>query len=150
MSGILELIKNHRVRQFAAGEIVLDQGHHTGMMLVLIDGDVEILRDDICIATASQPGAVFGEMSALLGGPHTATVRARAHSSFAVVENPREFLEGSAQASLFVAELLARRLHALNKYLIDVKRQYEGHDHLGMVDDVLGTLMHRQPRSAGR
>ena len=45
-----------------------------------------------------------------------------------------------------MAELLARRLTALTKYLIDVKRQYDGHDHIGMVDDVLGTLMHLQPR----
>jgi hypothetical protein len=34
----------------------------------------------------------------------------------------------------------------LNRYLVDVKAQYEGHDHLGMVDEVLETLMHRQPR----
>jgi CRP-like cAMP-binding protein len=149
MSGILELVNNYPVRQFDAGEIVLDQGHDSGVMLVLIEGEVEILRDEVCVATASQPGVVFGEMSTLLGGPHTATVRARTRSCFAVVENPRRFLEDSAQASLFVAEMLARRLDALNKYLIDVKRQYEGHDHIGMVDDVLETLMHLPPRPAG-
>jgi hypothetical protein len=45
-----------------------------------------------------------------------------------------------------VARLLARRLDSLNKYLVDVKAQYEGHDHLGMVDEVLEALMHRHPR----
>jgi hypothetical protein len=30
-----------------------------------------------------------------------------------------------------------------------VKRQYEGHDHLGMVDEVIEALMHRpRPRAA--
>jgi CRP/FNR family cyclic AMP-dependent transcriptional regulator len=48
--------------------------------------------------------------------------------------------------TLHICELLARRLDALNKYLVDVKQQFEGHDHLGMVDQVLETLMHRHPR----
>jgi len=150
MSRILDLIKGHRVQQFAAGEIVLEQGGQSGVMLVLLNGAVEVLRDQVCVATASQPGLIFGEMSVLLGGPPTATVRARVESSFAVIENPREFLAGSAQASLDVAELLARRLSALTEYLVDVKRQYEGHDHLGMVDDVLGSLMHLQPKPPHR
>jgi hypothetical protein len=71
-------------------------------------------------------------------------------SSFAVIENPREFLASSTEASLHVATLLAGRLNALNQYLVDVKRQYEGHDHLGMVDEVLETLMHHQPRRRER
>src|SRR5947208_724669 len=110
MSAILDLVKNHRVKQFEPGENAIEQGGQTGVMLVLLEGEVEVRRDEVCVATASQPGLIFGEMSALLGGPHTATVRARVRSSFAVVENPREFLDGSTQASLFVAEVLARRL----------------------------------------
>jgi CRP-like cAMP-binding protein len=145
MSGILDLVGNLEVRKFDTDEIILRQGDHSGIMLAMIEGQVEVLRDGIRVARTSQPGVVFGEMSVLLGGPHTATVRALAPSSFALIENPREFLNNSAQASLFLAELLAHRLDALNKYLTDVKRQYEGHDHLGMVDQVLETLMQRQP-----
>ena len=33
----------------------------------------------------------------------------------------------------------------LNKYLVDVRQQFQGHEHLGMVDGVLETLMHRHP-----
>jgi CRP-like cAMP-binding protein len=82
-------------------------------------------------------------MSVLLGRPATATVRAITPAVLSVVENPRQFLIEHPQVSLYVAELLARRLDSLNKYLVDVKRQYEGHDHLGMVDDVLDSLMNR-------
>jgi hypothetical protein len=46
--------------------------------------------------------------------------------------------------------LVAGRLDALNKYLVDVKGQFEGHEHLGMVDNVLETLMHRHPVSRVR
>ena len=101
-------------------------------------------------AVVLEQGAACGEMSVLLDTPYTATVRALKSSRFAVVVNPKEFLAASPEASLHVARLLAKRIDALNSYLIDVKRQYEGHDHLGMVDEVLETLMHRQPRSAQR
>ena len=146
MADFLELVRDLDTRNIAPGEIIMEQDTASGPLLVLIEGEVEILRDEVRVAKTSQPGAVFGEMSVLLGCAHTATVKAIKPSRFAVIENPRQFLASSAEASLHVASLLARRLDALNKYLVDVKRQYEGHDHLGMVDEVLETLMHRQPR----
>lgn len=147
MSNILDLVGNFPVKHFAAGEIVIEQRHDSGRMFVLIEGEVEVFREGVRIAKAGQPGAVFGEMSALLGGAHTATVRTLRPSAFAVIDDPLAFLGASAEASLHVAGLLARRLDALNKYLVDVKRQYEGHDHIGMVDEVLEALLHRQPRA---
>jgi|ERR1017187_22796 CRP-like cAMP-binding protein len=146
VSAMLQLIAGHKVQDFAPGDVVMEQESASGSLLVLIKGEVEILRDNVRVARASAPGAVFGEMSVLLGGAHSATVRVLKPSSFAIIENPRQFLESSADASLHVAKLLASRLDALNKYLVDVKEQYEGHDHMGMVDEVLETLMHRQPR----
>jgi len=150
MSTILQLVADQNTQRFAPGDVVIEQGSGSGALFVLLAGEVEVLRDDVRVARASAPGAVFGEMSVLLRCVHTATVRALVFCEFAVVENPREFLHASPDASLHVAELLASRLDALNRYLSDVKRQYEGHDHLGMVDDVLETLMHRPRPSAGR
>jgi CRP/FNR family transcriptional regulator, cyclic AMP receptor protein len=143
---ILTALKNHPVRTFASGETVLEQGDRTGLLLILIDGAVDVEKDDVTVASASEPGAVFGDLSALLGIPHTAAVRATRTSSFYAVSDPRMFLEQNPSACLHLCELLARRLDAVNKYLVDVKQQFAGHDHLGMVDDVLDTLMHRQPR----
>lgn len=150
MADILDLVAQCQTRDFATGETVMSQDSATGPLLVLIEGAVEILRDDVRIAKTAQPGAIFGEMSVLLGCAHTATVRAMKPSRFAIIENPRQFLAASPEASFHVASLLAKRLDALNKYLVDVKRQYEGHDHLDMVDEVLETLMHRQPRPPAR
>jgi CRP/FNR family transcriptional regulator, cyclic AMP receptor protein len=150
MSDFLELIRGLNTRNYAPGEVVMEQDSATGPLLVLVEGEVEILRDDVRVAKTAQAGAVFGEMSVLLNCAHTATVRALKPSRFAVIEYPKQFLASSAPASLHVAGLLAKRLDALNKYLVDVKRQYEGHDHLGMVDEVLETLMHRQPRPSAR
>jgi CRP-like cAMP-binding protein len=146
MATMLELVAGRPTRSFNLGETIIEQDLSSGTLLVLVEGEVEVLRDDVRVAKISHPGAVLGEMSVLLGSAHTATVRALKPCRFAVIDDPHQFLTGSAEASLEVARLLAKRLDALNSYLVDVKRQYEGHDHLGMVDEVLETLMHRQPR----
>jgi CRP-like cAMP-binding protein len=147
MSPILELLRGHEVRRFDCGEVIVRQGEATGHLFFLIEGAVEVLKDNVLVATTSEPGVVFGEMAALLGGNHTATVRAARPCAFYLVENPREFLKSTPLVCLHVGELLARRLDALNKYLVDVKHQFEGHDHIGMVDEVLEALLHRQPRT---
>ena len=143
---MLELLRDRPTRHFAAGEVVLRQGETTGRLYFLVSGTVEVVKDDVRLATASQPGAVFGEMAAILGGPHTATVRALESCDFHLVEDSREFLGSSSAACLHVCELLARRIDALNRYLVDVKHQYEDHDHIGMVDGILDALMHRPVR----
>jgi CRP/FNR family cyclic AMP-dependent transcriptional regulator len=145
MASILELIHDSEVRRFEAGQVVVEQGERTNLLFFLIDGAVEVVKDGVPVATASQPGAVFGELAALLGGNHTATVRTLRPSSFHVVRNPREFLEASPIICLHVCELVARRLDSLNKYLVDVKQQFAGDEHFGMVDNLLETLMHRYP-----
>ena len=146
MSAILQLVAGHQVKHFEAGGLVIEQGSATGPLWVLLQGEVEVLRDNVRVARASEPGNIFGEMAVLLATSHHATVRALKPSSFAIIENAREFLTSSPEVTFHVARLLAARLNALNAYLVDVKQQYEGHDHIGMVDDVLDTLMHHQPR----
>lgn len=146
MSGILSALRDHPVRAFAAGESVLVQGERTGLLYVLRQGAVEVIKDDVTVATVSEPGAIFGDLSVLLNVPHTASVRATGAAEFHVVDAPHAFLTENPTACVHLCELLARRLDAVNKYLVDVRHQFDGHDHIGMVDDVLDTLMHRQPR----
>jgi CRP-like cAMP-binding protein len=146
MSSILDAVQDRELRRFAAGEVVLTQGSRTGLLLFLVEGSVEVLKDEVPVARVAEPGAIFGDLAALLGGDHTATVRALEPSAFRIVEDPRAFLHASPLVCLQLCELLARRLDALNHYLVDVKQQFEGDDHLGMLDGVLHTLLHRQPR----
>lgn len=147
MSEILAALRDHPVRHFAAGETVLEQGGRTDLLYILIEGAVEVTKDGVAVATATEPGAIFGDLSMVLGVPHTAAVRALRPSRFYSLSDARTFLKQNPAVSLHLCELLARRLDALNKYLVDVKKQFEGHDHLGMVDGMLETLMHRQPRT---
>ena len=146
MAQLFEILDTLPRRDFAVGETIIEEGSTTGMLFFLISGEVEIYKDEVRLASTSEPGSVFGEMSALLGTSHRASVRVVEPSSFYVVEDGRQFLQNHPVVSMHVSELLARRLDALNKYLVDVRQQFDGHDHLSMVDEVLEVLMHRQRR----
>ena len=112
------------VLQFQPGEIILAAGSTTGRLLVLRQGAVEILRDGIQIARVSEPGAVFGELAALLNKPHTADVRALERSEFNVAD-ATALLTDSPTTLLYVAALLAQRLDSANTALLDVRRQLQ-------------------------
>src|SRR3954471_14374953 len=58
------------------GAVLIAEGEVHGLLYVLVDGAVEVSRAGSRLRVVDEPGAVFGEMSALLGGPATATVRA--------------------------------------------------------------------------
>ncbi|MGE3312396.1 MAG: Crp/Fnr family transcriptional regulator [Limisphaerales bacterium] len=132
-------------REFPSGTVLLEEGRRAGILYFLESGTVEILKQGQPISSVSQPGAVFGEVSVLLEQVHMATVRAATDLVCRVVENPREFLASHPAVSLHVASLLARRLSAVTTYLVDLKRQYEDReDHLGMVDEVLESLLQLQ------
>jgi CRP-like cAMP-binding protein len=117
------------------------------VLYVLATGSVEVVKGEVQINTVSEPGTFFGEMSVLLDTPHTATVRALEPSTFHVAADPLAFVRANPDVGLAVARLLARRLHFVTTYLVDLKRQFEGSgDHLAMVDEVLDTLVHDQAR----
>jgi CRP-like cAMP-binding protein len=146
MPAVLDAVRHLPLQAFAAGETVIEQGSETGALYILVHGAVEVVKDGISVAKSTESGAIFGDLSALLSVPHTAVVRALTASRFHVVADARGFLRDNPALCLHLCELLARRLDSVNKYLVDVKRQFTGHDHLGMVDEMLETLMHRQPK----
>ena len=132
-------------RTIPAETTILAEGQRAGVLYVLVEGEVAILKGDYQLHTIANPGAVFGELSVLLDAPHTATVKTTLPSRFHVIENPREFLSSAPEVALAIASLLAQRLNLMTTYLVDLKRQYEGsEDHFGMIDEVLGTLSHGQ------
>src|SRR5262245_49293663 len=71
---------------YQAGENVLTTGSRTGRLLILKKGAVAVVKESIEIAKVAEPGAVFGELSALLEQPHAADVRALETSQFHVVD----------------------------------------------------------------
>jgi CRP/FNR family transcriptional regulator, cyclic AMP receptor protein len=107
------------VERFAAGQTLLGTGSSTGKLFVLEKGGVETVKDGLSLGTVTEPGAVFGEIAALLDRPHTADVRTLAASTFHVA--PRSLVQTDAAVALYVATIMARRIEAANRSLIAVR-----------------------------
>ena len=87
-------------------------------------------------------------MAVLLGVAPTATVRAVTGCSAHVTEEGEAFLRSHPDVTYALARMLAQRLNGVSGYLVDLKRQFEDEQgHLGMVDDILETLMHEQTQT---
>lgn len=142
---MLELLERDHTalkKTVEAGTILLPEGANTGRLYVLVEGGVEISRNGIVFATSNDPGAIFGEMSVLLGLPHTATVKTTVPSTIYELEDATAFMGSDPDIALLVAKTLAQRLYSATTYLVDLKKQYSGQsNHLGMVSDVLATLV---------
>lgn len=131
----------------AAETNIITEGSQSSVLYILAAGSVNVLKGETRVAHCSEPGAVFGEISVLLNTPHTATVRTVGEASIYQIDNPETFLKEHPEVALHVSRLLARRLDTLTRYLIDVKQQFEGDSHIGMVDDILDALINRQPKT---
>lgn len=147
MSLPLDVFSNLPVQNVPAGGTVIEQGTTTGRLFILIKGKVEVIKDGEKVAASNHPGDIFGDMSALLSLPHTTSVRAVTDSSFHIVAEARPYLEQNPLVCMHLCELLASRLVSVTAYLADLKHQFAGHDHIGMVDEVLDRLIHRTPRT---
>ena len=62
------------IATYQAGETVVAAGSTTGRLLILRKGLVAVLKEGVEIATVTEPGAVFGELSVLLDQPHMTMV----------------------------------------------------------------------------
>lgn len=145
MREILDHCGDIPLERFDAGAVMLEEGQWSGRLLVLEEGEVEVLRGDTRVALIAEPGSMFGEMSVLLDVPHTATVRALSPVTARLADDGAAFLKRHPEIAFFLARLLAQRLNAATTYLVDIKQQFEGHgDHLGMVGEVLDALIHNQ------
>jgi CRP/FNR family transcriptional regulator, cyclic AMP receptor protein len=109
------------LESFNAGDTVFAEGTKTGRLLVLKSGAVSISKSGTEIARVAAPGAVLGELSALLDLPHTADVHALEPSQFHVAD-AAQLLDDPA-ALLFVASVLAQRVVGANSALLELKQQ---------------------------
>jgi CRP/FNR family transcriptional regulator, cyclic AMP receptor protein len=126
-----------------AGETVLRAGLKTDLLLILKKGTVVILRDSVEIARVGQVGAVLGELSALLGQPHTAEVRALEDSQFYVAD--AELLDKDPSMLRYVAKILAQRLVEADTGIMELKKQL----HAGQSASVLGKTLERMQQLLG-
>jgi CRP/FNR family transcriptional regulator, cyclic AMP receptor protein len=147
MRAILDHCRDLPIEQLRHGTTLVKEGQTTGRVYVLVEGRVEVLRGTTQVTVLVEPGSLIGEMSILLGVPHTATARALDDIRVHVINEAGAFFSAHPALSWLVARLLANRLNAATTYLVDLTHQFAGSgDHLEMVGEVLETLIHQQER----
>jgi CRP/FNR family transcriptional regulator, cyclic AMP receptor protein len=112
------------IATYQAGETVLTAASTTGRLLILKNGAVAVIKEGVEIAKVAEPGVVFGELSVLLGRPHTADVIAVKTSEFYVANAATLFMKDPVTL-LYIAAILARRLDYANQALIELKQQLD-------------------------
>ena len=117
---------------YGPGETVFAEGTSTGRLLILKSGAVSIVKGGTEIAKVAEPGAVFGELSALLDQPHSADVRTLEASEFHVAD-AATLLGQDPIALLYVTMLLAQRLDGANQALLELKSQLEAGEPPGLI-----------------
>ncbi len=149
--GIEAEIRGLPEQRFKAGETIITEGETAEGLFFLVSGMVEVSKQNVRITRVKQPGAVFGEMSVILGRTPTATVMAKEDCVFKLATGSLDLLKENPQVAFYVSTVLAQRLNALNRYLVDLKTQFQDReDHLGFVDEILDAIMNSHPvESAG-
>jgi CRP/FNR family cyclic AMP-dependent transcriptional regulator len=149
MADILEYCADLKEVRFKSGQDMLPEGERLGKLLVLIEGQVEIIRERTQVTLVDEPGSVFGEMAVLLDMPHSATVKALSAVRAYEISDALTFLEAHPEMSLHIATMLARRLYYTTSYLVDLQQQAAGkRQDLDLVDQILSSLV--DPAETGK
>ncbi len=127
------------VTSYGPGETVFVEGTNTGRLLILKQGAVAIHKGGTEIARVARSGAVFGEISALLGQPHTADVRTLEASEFHIADAATLLAEDPA-ALLYVAISLAQRLDGANHLLRELKSEIQAGDAPGLIGKTIDRI----------
>ncbi|SMQ85664.1 Cyclic nucleotide-binding domain-containing protein [Devosia lucknowensis] len=142
MSDILDYCADLGEVRFKSGQVMLPEGERLGKLLVLIEGQVEVIRERTQVTHVDEPGSIFGEMAVLLDMPHSATVKALSEVRAYEIPDALTFLEAHPEMSLHIATMLARRLYYTTSYLVDLQQQAAGkRQDLDLVDQILASLV---------
>lgn len=142
MADILDYCRGLDRVRFKAGQVMLPEGERLGKLLVLVEGDVEVIRERTRVSHVDEPGSIFGEMAVLLDMPHSATVKAMSDVVAYEIPDAITFLDGHPEFSLHIATMVARRLYYTTSYLVDLQQQAAGHrQDLDLVDQILANLV---------
>lgn len=144
MTDLLELASALPAVELADGDVLVHDGSATGSIWVLVSGALRVTKHGALISTIDRQGAVFGEVSVLLGRGHSATVEAVGPCRLRYARDGAAFLQGDVRVMALVATALAERLDLVTAYLADLRNQYGEAPGIAMVSDVLGRLARHQ------
>ena len=148
MDEMLALSAHLPKQVFEAGDSVVREGEPGGSIWVLEAGALQVRKAGVVVNHITRPGAIVGEVSALLHCAYGATVVATEHSVLHHAVNGLALLDSHPAIARLVAVGLAERLNYVTTYLADLKAQYADVPGLHMVSAVLRELSERQGERA--
>ena len=92
------------------GEVIIRDGEASGGIWVLVSGALQVRKDGVVVNTITDPGALIGEVSVLLGTGHSATVEATEPSRLRFAADGDVLLASDPAITRFVAVGLVKRL----------------------------------------
>ncbi|GLQ11474.1 hypothetical protein GCM10007913_34060 [Devosia yakushimensis] len=142
MTDILDYCQGLKLAAFKPGQLMLPEGERLGRLYVLVEGQVEVIRERTQVTHVDEPGSIFGEMAVLLDMPHSASVKALSSVEAYEIPDALTFLDKRPEFALHIATMLARRLYYTTSYLVDLQQQAAGkRQDLDLVDQILASLV---------
>jgi PAS domain S-box-containing protein len=112
------------LKTYQKGDALFVEGDESQDLYFLVSGNLEVLKGDKKIAEITEPGALFGELSFLLGAKRTATVQAE--NEVRVLRIPRNevstFLKEFPAVAEKITEIIARRLDESSQAVYGLKQ----------------------------
>ncbi|MBI5816141.1 MAG: type IV-A pilus assembly ATPase PilB [Nitrospinae bacterium] len=104
---------------FEDGDLIIKEGNTDKNFYQLLQGHLVITKSGRIVGEISQPGEYFGEMSALLDQPRTATIRSHGKSVVKVFpgDKLKQTIENYPEIALKVIRSLINRLNEADKRL---------------------------------
>lgn len=112
--------------EFLTGHTLFQEGENSRELYMLVTGAVEVVMHGQKIATITEGGSLFGEISFLLQTPRTATVRTIAPSEFLVINDVEGLVETQPMLMARIAKLLAQRLREMDERFIALRKTMMG------------------------
>jgi CRP-like cAMP-binding protein len=117
-------------RSVGAGEILLEEGGVGSTVYILKKGAIKVVADnDKVLYETDTAGTVLGEIAALLGCAHSATVRAETECIVQVIDDLDEFFNANPSACLSVARTLAARVVNMNEHFVELRAEIDALHH---------------------
>lgn len=108
---------------FETGQIIFLENDDSQDLYILVSGELDVLKGNKKISEITERGALFGEMSFLLGARRTATVKAR--NDVKTIRIPKEkvttFLGEFPSVAQDITRLLAQRLDESSQIVYGLK-----------------------------
>ena len=105
-----------KLQEYKEGDIVLPEGELGRGFCILESGTLEVIREERIISEIDMKGAIFGELSEILGMKRDASIRAKTAASVRHVEESiADIISKNPRVALKLIRTLGRRLYRMNK-----------------------------------